>query len=97
MRDHLTSSNLFFHLITAVNTDCRSLFMKTHTELRQVMNQEMGNLCSDLHVIVAEEGEMTEATRFPDVASSLLDKIGVAETTLERAREIVARLRSTSS
>ena len=92
MRDHLTNPIVFPKLIRAVNTDCRSLFAKTQSELKQVVNQEMGSLCSDLHVIVTEGSEMTEATRFPGVSSCLCDKVEAAETTIERAHEIVGRL-----
>jgi len=97
MRDHLTNHTVFLKLIRAINTDCRSLFEKTQSELRQVINQEMANLCSDLHVTVAEGSEMTEATRFSGVASRLRDKVEAAETTIERAHEIVGRLRSSFS
>ena len=92
MTDHLINPIVFPKLIRAINTDCRSLFGKTQSELKQVVNQEMGSLCSDLHVIVTEGSEMTEATRFPGVSSCLCDKVEAAETTIERAHEIVGRL-----
>lgn len=97
MRDHLTKTTIFLHLIEAINTDCRSLFTEILSELKQVIHQEMGNLYSDLHNVMAEEGEMTEATRFPGIASSLRNKVDMAESTLKQACEIVGRLRSTSS
>lgn len=97
MRDHLTNTTIFLHLIEAISTECRSLFTETFSELKQVIHQEMENLFGDLHNITAEEGEMTEATRFPGVASSLRDKLDVAEGTLKQAYEIVGRLRSIPS
>ena len=97
MRDHLTNTTIFLHLIEAINTDCRSLFRETFSELKQVIHQEMENIYSDLHNVMAEEGEITEATRFPVVASRLRDKVDVAESTLQQACEIVGRLRNTPS
>ena len=97
MRDHLSGSNIFSRLLRIVGTDCRSLFTKTYKELRQVIDQEMENLCGNLHIIVAEEGEVTEATRFPDIANTLHDDVEKAEKTLEKACKIVDRLGSTSS
>lgn len=97
MRDHLSGSNIFSRLLRIVGTDCRSLFTKTHKELRQVIDQEMENLCGNLHIIVAEEGEVTEATSFPDIANTLHDGVEKAERTLGKACKIVGRLGSTSS
>lgn len=97
MRDHLTGSNIFPRLLRAVDTECHSLFTTVCAELRQAIDEEMRNLCNDLHVIVAEEGELTEATRFPETASMLSKKLKRAERTLGMARGIVDELRSTSS
>lgn len=97
MRDHLTSSNIFPRILRTVDTGCHSVFTGVYAELRQVIDQEMQNLRSDLNVIVAEEGELTEATRFPDTARTLRDEVERAERTLELAHGIVGELRSTSS
>ena len=96
MRDHLSGSNIFSRLLRTVGTDCRSLFTKTCKELRQVIDQEMENLCGNLHIIVAEEGELTEATRFPETAEKLRERVNTGEEILEKAREIVNRLQRAS-
>lgn len=97
MRDHLTGSNIFPRLLRTVDTECHSLFTTVCAELRQVIDEETRNLSNDLHVIVAEEGELTEATRFPETASMLREELKRAERTLGMARGIVDELRSTSS
>ena len=75
-----------------MDAKCRSIFDKTRDRLEDVIAQEANDLCADAHVIVAEEGELTEATKFPEIAKILLDKIDPAEKTLGTAIDIVKRL-----
>lgn len=97
MRAHLTNSDIFSRHLRIMDTECRSLFRETHEQLKQVVYQEAKDLCADTHVIVAEEGELTEATRFPEIANTLRDRVDTAEWTLETAHGIVNTLRNTSS
>ncbi|RJE17724.1 hypothetical protein PHISCL_09938, partial [Aspergillus sclerotialis] len=71
MRNHLTGSNIFPSLINRMGTNCRSLLRENQEELRHRVNEEIENIRNDLRVIVLEEGEVSEATRFPEVGRVL--------------------------
>lgn len=96
MLNHLINSNMFSRHLGYMNTECRSLFNETRDRLEQVVEQEARDLCADTHVIVAEEGELTEATRFQETANILRERVGTGEEMLEKALEIVKRLQRTS-
>lgn len=78
-----------------MDTECRTLFNDTRHILKEVIGRETKDLCADVNVIVAEEGELTEATRFPETANTLLNKVEPVEKLLESALAIFKRLRST--
>lgn len=63
--------------------------------MKDLVDEQVGNICDDLHNIIAEEGEVTEARRFPEMASTLQRKVDAAQATLERAQRIVADLKNT--
>lgn len=94
MRNYLTESNIFSTIINRMDTNCRSLFRENQEELRRRVNEEMENIRSDLRVIIVEEGEMSEAARFPEVGRVLKGQVEVAGGILERAGGIACRLRN---
>ena len=96
MRTHLANSSMFSRHLGLMDMECRSLFNETRERLGQVIEQEARDLCADTHVIVAEEGELTEATRFPETAEKLRERVNTGEEILEKAREIVNRLQRAS-
>ena len=59
-----------------------------------MLDEQVGNICDDLHSIIAEEGEVTEARRFPEMARTPQLKVDAAQATLERAQRIVDGLKS---
>ncbi|BDD63570.1 hypothetical protein MAP00_008444 [Monascus purpureus] len=93
MRLHLTSSNIFDSLIDSMEADRRNLAMENYAELNRTVSEEVRNICNDLHSVVAEEGEVAEATRFPELATSLRRRVQMAQQTLTRAQRIVGELR----
>ncbi|KAB8270563.1 hypothetical protein BDV30DRAFT_228831 [Aspergillus minisclerotigenes] len=92
---HLTSSNIFPNLANISEAQCRAVIRNTCQEMRRMVDEVVGNICNDLHSIVAEEGEVTEARRFPEMASTLQRKVDAAQATLERAQRIVGDLKNT--
>ncbi|UDD59534.1 hypothetical protein AFCA_006956 [Aspergillus flavus] len=95
MRSHLTSSNIFPNLANISEAQCRAVIRNTCQDMRRMVDEVVGNICNDLHSIVAEEGEATEARRFPEMASTLQRKVDAAQATLERAQRIVGDLKNT--
>ncbi|KAE8325321.1 hypothetical protein BDV39DRAFT_194466 [Aspergillus sergii] len=95
MRSHLTSSNIFPNLANISETQCRAVIENICREMKRMVDELVGNICHDLHSIVAEEGEVTEARRFPEMASTLQRNVDAAQATLERAQRIVGDLKNT--
>lgn len=85
MRAHLTNSNTFSRYLRIMETECHFLSRETHKQLKQAVYQEAKDICADHQVIVPEEGELAEATRFPETADTLRDKVDTAEWTLENS------------
>ncbi|KAF5862014.1 hypothetical protein ETB97_012252 [Aspergillus alliaceus] len=94
MRTHLARSGIFRNLVNISEESRRSVVEESCRDLRQKLEEEVGHICNDLHSIVAEEGEVTEARRFPEVASMLQRKAQTAQETLERAQRIVNELKN---
>ncbi|KAB8203587.1 hypothetical protein BDV34DRAFT_214505 [Aspergillus parasiticus] len=92
---HLTSSNIFPNLANISEAQCQAVIRNTCQEMRRMVDEVVGNICNDLHSIVAEDGEVTEARRFPEMASTLQRKVNAAQATLERAQRIVGDLKNT--
>ncbi|KNG83860.1 hypothetical protein ANOM_007635 [Aspergillus nomiae NRRL 13137] len=92
MRSHLTNSNLFPNLTNISEAQFRASVREICQEMRRMVGEQVGNICDDLHSIIAEEGEVTEARRFPEMARTLQLKVDTAQATLERAQRIVDEL-----
>ncbi|GAB1193803.1 hypothetical protein APSETT444_003033 [Aspergillus pseudonomiae] len=92
MRSHLTNSNLFPNLTNISEAQFRASVREICQEMRRMVGEQVGNICDDLHSIIAEEGEVTEARRFPEMARTLQLKVDTAQATLERAQRIVNEL-----
>ncbi|KAE8380157.1 hypothetical protein BDV26DRAFT_258086 [Aspergillus bertholletiae] len=95
MRNHITSSNMFPDLVNISQTQCQAITREICQEMKGKVDDEIDNICDDLHNIIAEEGEVTEARRFPEMASKLQRRVGAAQATLERAQRIVDNLKNT--
>ncbi|KAE8370056.1 hypothetical protein BDV27DRAFT_140731 [Aspergillus caelatus] len=91
---YLTSSNIFPNLANISESQCRAIVREICQEMKHTLDEQVGNICDDLHCIIAEEGEVTEARRFPEMASTLQFKVDAAQATLERAQRIVDGLKS---
>ncbi|KAB8261079.1 hypothetical protein BDV32DRAFT_137730 [Aspergillus pseudonomiae] len=89
---HLTNSNLFPNLTNISEAQFRASVREICQEMRRMVGEQVGNICDDLHSIIAEEGEVTEARRFPEMARTLQLKVDTAQATLERAQRIVDEL-----
>ncbi|PIG85793.1 hypothetical protein AARAC_011290 [Aspergillus arachidicola] len=95
MRNHLTRSNIFPNLANISESQRRAIVREIYQEMKDMVDEQVGNICDDLHNIIAEEGEVTEARRFPEMARTLQRKVDAAQATLERAQRIVGDLKNT--
>ncbi|OJJ42340.1 hypothetical protein ASPZODRAFT_125698 [Penicilliopsis zonata CBS 506.65] len=92
MDAHLRHGNIFPQLLGIVESSNRELFRAYQTQLKRVVEAELGNILRDLRGIVPEEGELSEAARFPDLAKKLEEQTDSARQTLDRAEAILSRL-----
>ncbi|KAJ5292390.1 uncharacterized protein N7443_008343 [Penicillium atrosanguineum] len=92
MNDHLTHSMLFAKFSNVAGREYTGALNECFDDLQRKVTEEVESMARDFNVVIAAEGQRSEAEEAPAVVDALRSRFEGTEAILERAQVIVQEL-----
>lgn len=92
MNDHLTHSMLFANLSSVAGREYIGAVNECFDDLQRKLTEEVESMARDFNVVIAAEGQLSEAEEAPAVVDALRSRFEGTEAILKRAQRVVQEL-----
>ncbi|KAJ5100706.1 hypothetical protein N7456_006758 [Penicillium angulare] len=97
MHRHISGPQIFREYGNLAKTYFTAAMNECFAKLHETLVDQVDGISRDLHTVIAEDGETTEAEQSPEVSSQLGPEVGNAQGVLERVQRVLYQIEANSS